>query len=112
MASENVIKANFLDFNLSSASDITATLSVRLKKQRLFQNLKQQDLAEMAGVSVGTIKNFESTGNVSLESFVRIVMALNLQSELAHLFELKMSSIEEMEKVEELNTKDLRKRAR
>ena len=48
-----------LDFTFSASDEITAELGLRLKAVRLSQSLTQADLAERAGVSVGTVKSLE-----------------------------------------------------
>lgn len=112
MYEKSILKAKKIDFKLASPQEINDELARRLRIQRLLKNLKQQDLANMAGVSVGTVKNLEAKGQSSLESFIRIVMALNLQSELSTLFQTKVNSIEQMEKIEKLTSASVRKRAR
>ena len=51
--------ANMLDFAFSTSDEVTAELGLRLKAVRLSQSLTQADLAERAGVSVGTVKSLE-----------------------------------------------------
>lgn len=90
-----------LDFAFASYQEVCAELGQRLKRQRLAQALTQKDLAERAGVAPGTVKNLEGKGVSSLESTIRIVMALGLVDELAHLFELKaVQSIAQMERAQ------------
>lgn len=84
-------------FELASATEIGAELGSRIRDQRLAQNLKQTDLAGRAGVSPGTVRNLESKGQASLESLLRIVMALGLAGTLSELFVLPQTSIKEME---------------
>jgi transcriptional regulator with XRE-family HTH domain len=112
MGIKNHFKANILDFNLMNHIEICQELGLRLKSQRLMKNIKQQDLASRAGVSVGTVKNLESKGQSSLESFVRIVMALDMTQELESLLILRIRSIEQMEKAEKLASPNIPRRAR
>ena len=55
-----------LDFAFSTINEITAELGLRLKAVRLSQSLTQADLADRAGVSVGTVKALEKTGQSSV----------------------------------------------
>lgn len=89
-----------LDFVFATHEEICAEIGRRLKSQRLARNLLQKELAARAGVSPGTIKNLESKGQASLESWTRIVMALGLVDELAPLFESKVTSIRQMEQAQ------------
>ena len=89
-----------LDFAFSTSDEITAALGLRLKAVRLSQSLTQADLAERAGVSVGTVKSIERTGQSSVTSLVRVVQALGLSDQLQSLFVLKVQSIAEMEQAQ------------
>lgn len=80
-----------LDFAFATHPEICVEIGQRLKRQRLAQLLTQKDLAERAGIALGTVKNLESKGISSLESIIRVVMALGLVDELVPLFELKAS---------------------
>ena len=92
--------ANMLDFAFSTSDEITAELGLRLKAVRLSQSLTQADLAERAGISVGTVKSLERTGQSSVASLVRVVQALGLTDQLQSLFVLKVQSIAEMEQAQ------------
>jgi transcriptional regulator with XRE-family HTH domain len=90
-----------LDFVFATHQEICTELGQRLKRQRLAQSLTQKDLAERAGVALGTVKNLEGKGVSSLESTIRIVMALGLVDEVASLFKLKAAqSIAQMERAQ------------
>lgn len=62
------------------------------------QLLTQQELATRAGVSAGTVKNLEGKGQSSMESAVRIAIALNLTEELRPLFKLRVRSTAQMDR--------------
>jgi len=89
-----------LDFSFSTSDEITAVLGLRLKAVRLSQSLTQAELAERAGVSVGTVKSIERSGQSSVTSLVRVVQALGLSDQLQSLFVLKVQSIAEMEQAQ------------
>ncbi len=58
------------------------------------------ELAQRAGLSVGTIKNMEGKGQASLESFVQVVAALGLADDLGELFRIKIVSIAAMQQAQ------------
>lgn len=89
-----------LDFTFSTSDEITAALGLRLKAVRLSQSLTQADLAKRAGVSVGTVKSLERTGQSCVTSLVRVVQALGLSDQLQSLFVLKVQSIAAMEQAQ------------
>jgi len=82
------------------ADAIAKQLSARAKLLRLSRNIGQDELAERAGVSLGTVRRFERGEAVSLENFVRIVQALGRANELsALLVNEPVASISDMERL-------------
>lgn len=59
----------------------------KFKEIRLAQNLKRETLALRAGVSESSLKRFELSGEVSLESFIKISNVLNVRSWIQSVFE-------------------------
>jgi len=53
-------------------------LRAHFKAQRLAAGLTQKGLAVRAGVKLPTLRRFEQTGFISLESFLKLLMALGL----------------------------------
>ena len=89
-----------LTINLATPQEISHALGQRLRARRLAQLHGQQDLALKAGVSVGTVRTLEATGQTSLDSFVRVALALGLADDLQHLFDAPVQSIAQMAKAE------------
>lgn len=112
MTPKTPLKAKILDFNLASQEEICLELGRRLRVKRLLKKLKQSELALRAGVSVGTVKNLESKGQSSIETLVRVVVALGLVDDLSQLFESRFQSIAEMEQMERLASKSIPRRVR
>jgi len=55
------------------------------------------DISNMSGVSYGSIKRFEASGEISLYSLVRISLALDCVNEIENLFtNVEYKSIEEI----------------
>jgi len=81
---------------LATAGELTLAIGRRLRDQRLAQNTTLKQLAGMAGLSVGAVRNLEMEGKSSLDTLIRVIQSLGLASELAHLFELKQQSIAQM----------------
>ena len=57
---------------------------VRNIRKRLL--ISQEKLASLSGVSYGSIKRFEATGQISLISLTKIAMALDIADELRNIF--------------------------
>ncbi len=75
-----------LSLKLTSPSKVLTGLALRARRRRLDANLTQQDLAERAQVSLGTLKLFERTGKASTEFIVKLAFALNAEKEFDALF--------------------------
>lgn len=74
-------------FHLNNTpSDIMHSLAERVKLVRKKQKLSQQVLAERSGVSFGSIKRFETSGQISLESLLKIAHVLKRLDDFDSLF--------------------------
>ncbi|MBD8915594.1 MAG: XRE family transcriptional regulator [Pseudobutyrivibrio sp.] len=69
-----------------TAEELDQKLAKRLSQIRKRRKISQQKLADMSGVSYGSIKRFETTGQISLLSLTKIAMALDVADELRELF--------------------------
>lgn len=80
-----------------TADDIDRILAKRLKDIRKRKKLSQEDLAYKSGVSLGSLKRFESTGKISLLSFTKLAKVLGYSDDIEDLFtEPRYESIEEV----------------
>ena len=85
-----------------TAEELNQALALRLKKLRKRRGLSQQQLSERSGVSDGSLKRFESTGQISLLSLTKLALALNCADELRSLFtSVAYNSIEEVVREQE-----------
>ena len=95
------------DFNPPAIAQGIAT---RLRNRRLVLNLSQQALATSSGVSLGSLKRFESKAEISLRNLIMIAVALRSTEEFATLFAApNYQSIDDVLSEEESKT---RKRGR
>lgn len=74
-----------LKYSLVTPDDTARLLAGRVKDLRLLRKWKRTTLAERAGVSEASLKRFERTGQVSLESFLKLAFALGRLDELTEL---------------------------
>lgn len=61
-------------------------IAVREKARRRAMGITQRQLSDRSGVALGTLRRFEQTGQLALESLVRICRALDCDEELETLF--------------------------
>jgi len=66
--------------------DIKKGVAARIRLRRREAGLSQTALAERSGVSLGSIKRFEGSGEVSLASLVRIAAVLGYEADFEKLF--------------------------
>ena len=84
-------------FNPKTPNDIARELVGKIKQHRKKLKISQIQLAAKSGVSLGSIKRFESKYEISLNSFIKILIALNLERDLENLFLQKSyNSIDEV----------------
>ena len=97
-----------IEFSVATSNQIETALCKRLEGIRLSRNITQAQLAEEAGVSTRTIGRLEKGQGISMDTFIRVMMALNIQQNLEAL--LPDPTVRPIERVG-LNTGE-RKRAR
>lgn len=61
---------------MKSSQEVAQDLAKRAQARRLSLNLSQQTLSNRSGVSYGTLKKFERTGQISLGSLLKIALIL------------------------------------
>lgn len=77
--------------------EINQTIAANAKRIRKRKGMSQQELSNRSGVSYGSIKRFESTGNISLLSLTKIAIALDSVNGVKALFtNVPYRSIEEV----------------
>jgi transcriptional regulator with XRE-family HTH domain len=69
-----------------TAEEINLGLAGRVKKLRQRSKISQKKLSDRTGVSLGSIKRFEQSGNISLISLTKIAMELNCSDDIKSLF--------------------------
>jgi transcriptional regulator with XRE-family HTH domain len=99
-----------IDFEFMTPSETASHLAHRVKEKRLEQNLSQQTLSERSNVSLAVIKRFERTGKISLESLLKLALALGCLADFVELF--KPKPLEATPTLDELLAQKARKRGR
>ena len=96
------------DNDYRTATSIGAELGRRLAKTRLARNVTQKTLARDAGIGLRTLRRLETGQSSTLDSFLRIVVALDLVDDL--LLAVPSHEIRPIERVDSRRSE--RKRAR
>ena len=85
----NLYQKTWTEINNNIAQKI-----VRLRKRK---KITQKQLAARSGVSLCSLKRFEQSGEISLQSLTKIAIALDVENELEDLFNnVPFASIEEV----------------
>ena len=77
---------NFI-FNKKTPREINKSIAERLRSIRRRRKISQKRLSEKSGVSLGSVKRFENSGEISLILLTKIAAALELEGELERLFQ-------------------------
>lgn len=77
--------------------EIERQIAERIRGIRKRRKISQRRLSELSGVSLGSLKRFEQSGEISLLSLIKIAIALDISEELERLFaDVPPLSIEEI----------------
>ncbi len=80
-----------------TTEEIILDVAKRFKKIRKSKNISQQQLSLMSNVSYGTIKRFETTGEISLHSLTMLCTALDITENILNLFtEVAFKNLDEV----------------
>ena len=84
-------------FNKKIPKEIDRDIAGRIRSIRRRRKISQKRLSEKSGVSLGSVKRFEQSGEISLQSLTKIAIALDVENELEDLFNnVPFASIEEV----------------
>jgi transcriptional regulator with XRE-family HTH domain len=79
-------------------SQIQMELAKKFRDLRKFKKLSQQEFATKSGVSLGSLKRFEQTGQISLESMLQLAHLFDRLEDFDLVFKLD----DDLEKVKKL----------
>lgn len=71
---------------LKSVHELAEGVSVRMRSARLNANLTQAGLAVRSGVTLASLRRFETTGQIAFESLIRLAQALGRDADVETLF--------------------------
>lgn len=93
----NILSMNNQFLNQKTPNEIAKSLADKIKEHRKKLKISQEVLAQKSGVSIGSIKRFETKNEISLQSLIKITIALDLDNDIENLFTQKTyASIDEV----------------
>ena len=78
-----------LSFLPKTPTDIMQELKSKFKERRKSFGYTQTELATRSGVSLGSLKRFEGSGQISLESLLKLALVLECLGDFEKLCERK-----------------------
>jgi transcriptional regulator with XRE-family HTH domain len=72
-----------LSFLPKTPTDVMHELSTKFKARRKSLGLTQIELATRSGVSLGSLKRFEGSGQIALESLLKLALVLECLGEFS-----------------------------
>lgn len=87
-----------------TGKEIAKDIARRERNKRKLYKLTQQELANKSGVSLGSLKRFESTGNISLKSLLKLAFVLDSQIDFDNLFKILPNNFKNLDEL--LKNKD------
>ena len=86
-----------MDYLWDTPSDVAKRLAYKIRKIRKQKKITQRELSGRSNVSYATLRKFEKTGQISLESLIKLTMELGVVNEINELFANPVyNSIEEV----------------
>jgi len=76
---------------------VAQKIASKMRKRRLLINLTQEALAQISGVSLGSLRRFENQHKISLQHLLQLALALDALDEFHDLFpDIKYQSIDDI----------------
>jgi transcriptional regulator with XRE-family HTH domain len=80
---------NRLSIEQQTPAEIAESLAAAVRARRKEHGYSQVELSKKSGVSLGSLKRFETAHEVSLKSLIKIAIALGCEDDFAQLFAKK-----------------------
>jgi transcriptional regulator with XRE-family HTH domain len=97
-------------YSLQIPENVADAIAARTRELRLAKGWKQVTLASRSGVTLASLRRFESSGRVSLQNLLKIAFALNRLADFDAVFESQRAT--SMVELETGEAKPRRKRGR
>lgn len=95
---------------LISLSKAQKNIIQNIRERRLQMDLTQEGLAERSGVPLSTLRKFEQTGMISLESFLKILSIVGGLQEMIEGLKPNTPAFKSIDEVIKIDEKTIKKR--
>jgi transcriptional regulator with XRE-family HTH domain len=96
-------RGNILPIMTATPQGIGQAIAARVKARRLQLGWSRETLASRAGINLWSLKRFEITGKVALESLVKLAIVLGNLPDFEALFAARPKEPASMVELEQLN---------
>ena len=94
----------------TSLSKAQKNIIQNIRERRLQMDLTQEGLAERSGVPLSTLRKFEQTGMISLESFLKILSIVGGLEEMIEGLKPNKHAFKSIDEVIKIDKKTVKKR--
>ena len=84
---------------MDTPETVMRNIAEQARARRLQVGFTQEGLANRSGVSYGTLKKFEHTGQISLKSLLKIALVLDVLDDFKTLFVKNTTSFESLDEL-------------
>ena len=95
-----------------SSSKAQKKLVEHVRERRLQMELTQEGLAERSGVPLSTLRKFEQKGNISLESFLKLLSVIGCLEEVINVLKPNKPNFKSIDEVLKSEEEIIKKRGR
>lgn len=101
-----------LSININTPKSVMEQLKENFRQKRLELNLTQEGLANKSSVSLGSLKRFENSSQISLDSLLKIAAVLGCLDDFIHIAKTKESSFNSLDELLQTKEKPSKKRGK
>ena len=95
-----------------SFSKAQKKIAENVRERRLQMDLTQEGLAERSGVPLSTLRKFEQKGNISLESFLKLLSVIGGLEEVINALKPNIPNFKSIDDVLKTEAEIIKKRGR
>lgn len=95
-----------------SSSKAQKKIAENVRERRLQMDLTQEGLAERSGVPLSTLRKFEQKGNISLESFLKLLFVIGSLEEVINALKPNIPNFKSIDDVLKTEAEIIKKRGR
>ena len=99
-----------LSINIQTPETVMEIVRDKFKTRRLSLKLTQEGLAKRSGVSLGSLKRFEKSAEISLRSLLKIALVLKCLDDFTTIAEPKQDKVNSIDELLRLKSLKVSKR--